>query len=180
MTLSLSGKSGTKHQLSGKMNESGNPIIPSQIKKLKIRIMNLFWLPLIAKKWQILQKNMFLLDNLKRKLENYYSSYQLEDLLLYRDVLNLFGFFVEQQIQLEDMEKKIHQNPKNQIISMVYRTTMIKLKPEYELYDHILGKPQREKQEIYREEVIQEIQRCMLLEDISYQKIHDYIFEKFC
>ena len=179
MTSSLSGKAGLKHQLSGKMNENVNHIIPFQIKKLKIRIMNLFWLPLIAKKWQVLQKNLFLLDGLKRKLEYYYASYQLEDLLLYKDLLHLFEIFVEQQVQLETMEKKIHQNPKNQIISMVYRTTMIKLKPEYELYDHILGKPLREKQETYREEVIQEIQRCMLLEDVSYQKIHDSIFYAF-
>lgn len=178
MSLSLSGKAGSIHHLSGK---SSTVIlsIPSEIKKLKIRILNLFWLPLLSKKWQTIQRNLFLLDGLKKKIENYYRSYQLEDLLLYKDVLGLFEFFVEQQVQLESMEKQLYQNPKNQIISMVYRTTMIKLKPEYELYDHILGKPMREKQETYREEVIEEIQRTMMFEDINYQKIHDHILETF-
>jgi hypothetical protein len=77
------------------------------------------------------------------------------------------------------MERRLYQNPKNQLISMVYRTTMIKLKPEYELYDNILGKPQRVKNEYYNEEIIKEIQKWMLLEDVSYQKIHDHIMEVF-
>ena len=178
MSLSLSGKAGSIHHLSGKSNTVISSI-PSDIKKLKIRILNLFWLPLLSKKWQTIQKNLFLLDGLKKKVESYYRSYQLEDLLLYKDVLSLFEFFVEQQVQLEDMEKRLYLNPKNQIISMVYRTSMIKLKPEYELYHHILGKPMREKQETYREDVISEIQQCMLLEDINYQKIHDHILEMF-
>lgn len=178
MSLSLSGKAGSIHHLSGK-SAAVVLSIPSEIKKLKIRILNLFWLPLLSKKWHTIQKNLFLLDGLKKKIESYYRSYQLEDLLLYKDVLGLFEFFVEQQVQLESMEKQLYQNPKNQIISMVYRTTMIKLKPEYELYDHILGKPLREKQESYREEVIEEIQRTMMLEDVSYQKIHDHILKMF-
>ena len=178
MSLSLTGKPGSRHQLSGKINENIYSI-PYQIKKLKIRILNLFWLPLLSKQWQIIQKNLFLLDGLKKKVEQYYRSYRLDDLLLYKDLLFLLEYLVEQQVQLESMEKQLYQNPKNQLISMVYRTTMIKLKPEYELYDHILGKPLREKQESYREEIINEIQKWILLEDVSYQKIHDHILETF-
>ena len=178
MSLSLSGKPGSINQLSGRIH-SLSVSIPSDIKKLKIRIFNLFWLPLLSKKWDLIKQNLFLLDGLKKKVQNYYNSYKLEDLLMYKDVLSLLEFFIEQHVQLEDMEKRLYQNPKNQIISMVYRTTMIKLKPEFELYNHILGKPLYEKHETYREDIIAEIQQCMLNDNITYDKIHTHISSRF-
>lgn len=178
MSLSLSGKPGSINQLSGRIH-SLSVSVPSEIKKLKIRILNLFWLPLMSKKWDLIKPNLFLLDGFKKKIQSYYNSYKLEDLLLYKDVISLLEFFIEQHIQLEDMEKRLYKNPKNQVISMVYRTSMIKLKPEYELYNHILGKPLYEKQEIYREDIIEEIQRCILNENITYDKIHDHIIKRF-
>ena len=56
---------------------------------------------------------------------------------------------------------------------------MIKIKPEYELYNAILGKPLREKNETYKEEIIKDIQKCMIMENISFQKMKEIITNKY-
>jgi hypothetical protein len=178
MTFSLSGKLTNQNNLTGKSNIVKD--VSFEFKKIKIRILNLFILPLLSKKWKIIKDNLFLLDQLKHKIDYFYNCYKTEEILLYKDVLNMFDFFIQQQIQLEDMEKKIYgTSQKDQVISMVYRTTMIKLKPEYELYDNILGKPKRIENQTYREDIIDDICKFMTLENINYQKIHDYIVEKY-
>jgi hypothetical protein len=179
MNSSLSGKISFPNNLTGK---SKNVIsgIPLEIKQLKIRIFNIYILPLLSKKWKTVKENLFLLDQFKNKVDFYYQCYKNDDILVYKDLLNIFDVFVQQQVQLEDMEQKVYGNgQKDQVASMVYRTTMIKLKPEYELYDNILGKPKREKKEVYRQDIIDDITKYMILENINYQKIYEYITKKY-
>ena len=84
-------------------------------------------------------------------------------------MLNLLEKVVSEHRQLEEIEKKMYGS--EEVISFVYKTTAIRMKPEYEIYDAIFGKPQREKNEKYREEVLQEIQRMLLKENITFAKI---------
>jgi hypothetical protein len=53
------------------------------------------------------------------------------------------------------------------------------LKQEYEIYDVLFGKPQREKNEKYREEILQDIQKMLGLETITFLKIKDVILKKY-
>lgn len=180
MSFSLSGKNvPNQHTLSGK-NTSQSLCIPVEIKKLKLRIMNTFILPLLSKQWKKIQDNLFLLDQIQEKLSFYYESYKIEDIKMYQDILSVFEILVQQQIQLEDMETKLYgKNGSEPIIHMIYRTTMIKLKPEYELYDNILGKPKREENQTYREDIIQDIQKWMTMENTNYERIQKNILEKY-
>ena len=99
---------------------------------------------------------------------------------MYQDILSVFEILVQQHIQLEDMETKLYgKNGSEPIIHMIYRTTMIKLKPEYELYDNILGKPKREENQTYREDIIQDIQKWMKMENTNYEKIQKNVLEKY-
>ena len=76
MSFSLSGKNAISlHNLSGKNTSLSS--IPLEIKKLKLRIINTFILPLLSKQWKKIQDNLFLLDKLKEKLYFYYESYKL-------------------------------------------------------------------------------------------------------
>lgn len=180
MSFSLSGKNILNHHtLSGK-NTSLFSSIPFEIKRLKLRIMNTFILPLLSKQWKKIQDNLFLLDQMQEKLRFYYESYKIEDIKMYQDILSVFEILVQQHIQLEDMETKLYgKNGSEPIIHMIYRTTMIKLKPEYELYDNILGKPKREENQTYREDIIQDIQKWMIMENTNYEKIQKNVLEKY-
>ena len=53
---------------------------------------------------------------------------------------------------------------------MIYKTTKIKLLPEYEVYDSIFGKPKREKGESYNSELIENQNVTPILTE----KISDY------
>jgi hypothetical protein len=177
----LSGKNEINiNNLSGKSDKYTSQI-PYEINKLKIRILDMFILPLLSKQWAKIQENRFLLDSFKGKIQNYYKSYKIEELLLYKDLLSVFEVLSDQQAQLEEADKKLYSSDgtKNQVISMIYRTTMIKIKPEYELYNAIIGKPKREKKEIYNEEIIQDIQKYMVLENITFQKMKQMISNKY-
>jgi len=178
---SLSGKPfANKYNLTGKNTKYISPI-PYEINKLKIRILDMFILPLISKQFPKIQENRFLLDSFKERLLTYHKTYKIEELLLYSDLLSLFEIFTDQQIQLEENEKQLHKtdSSQNQVISMMYKTTMIKIKPEYELYNAILGRPKRELNETYKEPIIKDIQKCMIMENITFQKMKDMITNKY-
>ena len=185
MISSLSGKNSiNKWNLTGK-NNTNISNIPLEIKKLKMKIMNTLILPLISKQWTYMKNNMFLLDSFKQKIEYYYNSYKLEEILLYKDMIQLCEIFVAQFNQLDEIEKKIYSssssnsNILDQNISLIYKTTMIKLKPEYELYDSIIGKPLKSKNQIYNEDIIKDVQKYMIMDNITYEKIKEIIENKY-
>uniref|UniRef100_A0A6C0E225 Uncharacterized protein n=1 Tax=viral metagenome TaxID=1070528 RepID=A0A6C0E225_9ZZZZ len=181
---SLSGKHISIHNLTGKSTNDHYTNIPDEIKKIKIKILNIYVLPFLSKRWSVIKENMFLLDQLRNKIDFYYQCYKIEDLLLYKNLLSVFDVFIQQHTQLEELEQKVYgttstKGTKDQLINMVYRTTMIKLKPEYELYDAIFGKPKRDQRQYYREEVIADIQKYMILDNIDFKNIKDYIDKKY-
>lgn len=184
MVSSLSGKEVIyKWNLKGKIN-SDEKNLPLEIKKFKIKIMDTLLLPLLSKQWHVLKNNLFLIDSFKQKITFYYNSYKLDDILLYKDIISLCEIFIYQNSQLIDAEQRIYNNStssnKNLTnISFVYKTSMIKLKPEYEIYDSILGKPQKNNKQTYNENIINEIQKLMTMENINYDKIKDYIVKKY-
>lgn len=179
MVLTLSGKDvANKWNLTGKTN-SIESNIPLEIKNLKIRIMNTCLFPLLSKQWKTVKNNMFLIDSFKKKINFYYNSFKLDELLLYRDIINICEVYVLQSSQLEETEKRIYNsidsNKTIPNISLVYETTMIKLKPEYELYDSIFGKPTRANKQTYHDDRIKEIQKLMIMDNITFDKIKNYM-----
>ena len=149
--------------------------IPIDIKNLKIKIINTIILPLISKQWSQLYENMFFLETIKRKINHYYQLYKLDDLLLYKDIVYAFEQILNEHTQLADLEKKVYSQQGDEFTSIIYKTTMIRLKPEYELYDAIYGKPKRELKQIYNEQIILFIRRLMNNENITFLKIKEQL-----
>ena len=179
MTQTLTGKNViTGNNLSGK-NEYSQKSIPIDIKNLKIKIINNIILPLISKQWSQLYENMFFLETIKQKIDYYYQLYKLEDLLLYKDIICAFEQIVNEHTQLADLEKKVYSQRSDEFTSIVYKTTMIRLKPEYEVYDAIYGKPKRELKQFYNEQVVLFIRRLMNKENITFIKIKEQLLTHF-
>ena len=76
--------------------------------------------------------------------------------------------------QLDELEKTMYSSTSD-VSTMVYKTAMIRLKPEYEIYDMIFGRPDRKKQEQYNEETIQRIEGLLNVYDITFDKIKEII-----
>ena len=173
MSFSLTGKNNLNtNNLSGK-----NSINNTKINKIKIRILNLFILPLLSKQWQKIRQNLFLLEPLRQIIDKDYMFSKDESILIYKDILNIFQIFMDHILENGDLNSSSSET--NQIINMVYRTTMIKIMPEYEIYNNIFGKPKREENQLYKEDIIKDIQKYMLLENTTFQIIHDHITNKY-
>ena len=56
---------------------------------------------------------------------------------------------------------------------------MIKLKPEYEIYNLIFGRPEKIKNQMYDELIINDISNLLFINDINFNKIKNYINNKY-
>jgi hypothetical protein len=177
LCISLSGKNQiNENNLKGKSNYNIQSV-PLEIKNLKIAIMNKYMIPLFSKQWKTLYENLFFIYKYKNKVNNLYSLYKLEELKVYKDMLQLFEIMVEEHKILDDTERRLYNTTtsKEQFVSMIYKTTKIKLLPEYEVYDSIFGKPKREKGESYKSDLIEKIRVLLSKDDITYSKIKEKI-----
>jgi len=166
-----------------------NRIIHQDVQNLKISIMNSAVLPLFSKQWKILRENMFNIDKLKKKLDAYYNAYKFDELIIFKNLLDVIEIMIFEHIQIEDMEKKLYSKSNNDS-TMVYTTAMLRLKPEYELYDMILGKPNKNKKESsqsgssdnpdhYYKPIIDEIVGLLKIENINFAQIKTTIRTNF-
>jgi hypothetical protein len=177
LCISLSGKNQiNENNLKGKSNYNIQSV-PLEIKNLKIAIMNKYMIPLFSKQWKTLYENLFFIYKYKNKVNNLYNLYKLDELKVYKDMLQLFEIMIEEHKILDDTERRLYNTTtsKEQFVSMIYKTTKIKLLPEYEVYDSIFGKPKREKGESYKSELIEKIRVLLTKDDITYSKIKDII-----
>ena len=178
-SLSLTGKcSYNGINITGK-KISSQIDVPRDIKNIKIQIMNNILLPLISKKWKTLRENLICLDSLKQKINSYYEIYKLDDLMIYKEILNSFEAVMVEHTQLEKLEKKLYASEDATMFSAIYKTTPIRLKPEYEIYDIILGKPNRNNNEKYDVMIISEIEFLLKKSDINFRIIQQFLFNKY-
>ena len=56
---------------------------------------------------------------------------------------------------------------------------MIRLLPEYEIYNSVLGRPKSELNQKYNEEIIEDIKKMMTSETITFNKIKEFIKNKY-
>ena len=168
-TFSISGK-----HVVNPANLTGKPLLmkslvtPHDIRRMKTQVFNKLLLPLMSQQWTVFEQNILLVDSIRQKLNNLYDSFKMDDLLVYIEMLQVFDKFAEKLGQINEIERKMEGKGKNsgnevtakgQVMSMVYITSMIRLKPEYELYDNILGKPERPK--TYIEPILEAIRHMM-------------------
>ncbi len=178
MTSCLTGFNGTNQMnLTGKILDT-NPF-SNKIKTIKTHILTNFILPLYSEQWDILNKNKYLIDQNITQLEKYLKMYKTNDLLSFVELLKILKIVIDKNETLFGLESKKQTMDKNGVINMVYRTTKIRLKPEYEIYHIILGKPDMKLKEKYMEEVLIDIRNLMSKERITFEQIQQYINNKY-
>jgi hypothetical protein len=177
----------TTNSLSGKNqqnlnNMSGKPFshkeLPYEVNKSKIYIMNHIIFPLVSRQWKKLQENLYCLDNIKKKMDTFYHYYQNDDLFIYREIINALEVILSEHMQLEELEKSVYGGSKD-LSTMIYKTALVKLKPEYEIYDIIFGRPLRSKNEEYKQHIIEEIQKLLSNPDVTFDKIRFFLTNKY-
>lgn len=176
--ISLSGRQQSSNllKLSGKITQT---IIPTYISNIQINIMNNIILPMVNSQWKTLQQNLFLIDTLAPKLALYYTIYKLPELLVYQRILTICSNLMNEHLQLADLEKQQYGSTLNNITNIVYKTVMVNLKPEYSLYNMIMGPPNFASGASYNPAIITEIQAMLLVQNVDYNLISFDILKKF-
>ena len=151
--------------------------ISTKIKQIKEKIVKEYLVPLFANQWNILNENAYFIENVQKKINYYYQSHKLEELTAYNELLRVIQKLVENYQTLKTYENKAHsvRLDANEVTSLIFKTTKIRLLPEYEIYNSILGKPKKELQEKYDENIITEIKTLLKKEDCTYDKIKSHL-----
>jgi hypothetical protein len=165
--ISLTGKNVISfNNLAGK-NYDGGDSIPNEINEFKKSIMDNYMIPLITKRWGTVYDNLFRIEIYRSKLNNFLQSHPNSGLEFYKQILQLIYAIYSEHIELEDLEKKIFKI--DDTGTFAYKTTRIRLKAEYELYNIILGKPIQGEQ--YDTFIIQKIIDLLKDETLSVDEI---------
>lgn len=177
MTINLTGKNDRNEiNLTGKMDNKTSPNY--KINNLRKYILSNYIIPLYSEQWQIINNNKLLIDETINKINIYYKLYKLDDLSIFLELLKILKILIDKNDMLNDLKDKTQKSyDKNSIISMVYKTTKIRILPEYELYNSIIGKPN--KQTPYNEDIIRDIKILMSRSNITYDAINEYIHKKY-
>jgi hypothetical protein len=177
MTINLTGKNERNEiNLTGKIDNRTSPNY--KINKLKKYILTNYIIPLYSEQWQIINNNKLLIDETINQINIYYKLYKLDDLALFLELLKVFKILIDKNDMLNDLKDKSKREfDKNSIISMVYKTTKIRILPEYELYNSILGKPN--KKTPYNDAIINDIKTLMTRPNITYDAINEYVHNKY-
>ena len=177
---SLTGKNTINiHNLKG-MSITEKNSVPSKINKLKEKILEDYLLPLFTKNWNTLYENNYFIENIQKNIQYYYNTYKLDELTIYNELLKVIKILIDNYQTLENYENKTKQHfDPNQITSFIFKTTKIRLLPEYEIYDIILGKPNRNNNEKYDVMIISEIEFLLKKSNINFRIIQQFLFNKY-
>jgi hypothetical protein len=175
MTHSLNGKNNLNFiNLKGKSTNQKIPV-SIKIKKIKERILEDYLMPIFTNQPEKLNENIFFIDKIQKNINNYYETYKLDELVVYNELLKVIKIFIDNNQTTELFVTKSNSSSTKDIISMVFKTTKIKLLPEYEIYDSIIGKPKKELNQRYNNDIIITIKKLLEQENITYNKIKEYI-----
>jgi hypothetical protein len=167
----LSGKFNYESSLSGKMELKINY---DKLKEIKIYLLNKILLPAIQNNWDKLKENLLCLNNIEDKLNYYSEKYPLGELDYYKNLIRLTELLMLKDKEIKLLEK--NNNDTESIGTFFYKTCYVKLKPEYEIYNLILGKPK--KGEGYNTNIINNINILLKKDNISFQEIKSNIENK--
>ena len=119
----------------------------------KNRMFSRLVIPIIQKDWKEIYDNIYLITVLKQQLDSFKNC---DDIEFYRNILTFVERVYNQHKELSQLEKLLYHNKNG--TSILYKTTMIRVSAEIEIYNNVFGKPDSGD---YDQEIIQRIQVLM-------------------
>lgn len=164
--------------------------IPIKIKKIKERIVTDYLIPIFTNQWSTINENICFIENIQKNINYYYKTYKLDELGIYVELLKIIRILMDNKETIVNYENKItnksinksnnqtnqtNNTISNDVVSILFNTTKIRLRPEYEIYDSIIGKPNKELNETYSNDIIWIIKKQLEQENMTYQKIKETV-----
>ena len=172
-TLSLTGKNNINTlNLTGKSASCrGGSTSPYYVIKFKKYIFDMFITPIMSKQWKILRQNSFILNNTIKKLQMYYTMSRDDTLILYENMLLIIKTTIDTTDELESLETHLF-SANGDIAQLMYKVPRIRLNPQYELYNLIIGKPEKF---MYDANILDYIKDLIKKEYITFNEIEENV-----
>ena len=172
-SLSLTGKqSFNQLNLTGKSlyNNKYNSS-PYYVTKLKSIIFDRYITPILVKNWKVLKENLFQINDIIKRLDVYYENTNDETLLVYKYMLHVIKETINTTDELSTLEERLFDNGKD-VAKITLKIPRIRLKPEMELYNLIIGKPDKN---LYDKNILIYISELLKTEYITFREIEKNI-----
>jgi len=153
-------------------------ITPIEVTKLKASIMKLIIIPFMSKNWKVLEQNLVFFDSIKKTLTNLIARYNNLDLQIYLDLIKAFETAVFLHMEVLNLEEKLYGSCDN-LSTLVFRTTMIRLKPELELYNLVYGRPNFKVGEKYDVNIVNDIELLLKINNTTFDQIKTFLLDKY-
>ncbi len=156
--------------LTGKPFSTGNNSmsVDIQFERWKTKLMNRLVIPILQKNWVEIYENIFIVSIFKKEIEQYKNR---KDIEFYRNILTFVERVYNEHEELEHLEKMVY-NDGGEGTRMLYKTTMIRIAAEYEIYHSIFGKSESQE---YDQDILGRIRSYMSIDNITYKEIIEKI-----
>ena len=173
-TISLTGKQNYNPlNLTGINNKSNSS--PHYVLKIKRIIFDRYITPILGKNWKILKENLFQINSIMNKVDIFYENTKDESLIVYKYMLEVIKNTINTTEELNTLEGKLFDNGKD-VAKMNFKLPRIRLKPEMELYNLIIGKPDKN---LYDKAILAYISELLKTEYIPFNVIEEKINIKY-
>ena len=153
------------------LNLTGKPIslgsittLDMKVEQLKRKIINKFIIPILQNKWEVIYDNIFIISIYRKELKYFKGKYDVE---FYNYILTFIERIYNEHEELAHLEKMIYSN-NTDASRLLYKTTMIRVAVEYEIYHSLFGIP---KDKTYDNFIINKIREYMMQDDITFTEI---------
>lgn len=176
--VSLSGKSGLRDVgLRGSSSSTQNTGLDAS-DDFKTRMIDSVMIPFMSQDWRTIEENMFLFDLFRNEIDLIVLRNPRADIYVYKDLIAAVEMAFEQQQEIACLEKRLYEG-REDAMTMVVKLGSIRLRPELELYDLILGKPDYKKGEKHDATVAEDIIKLMKTPRATFANISKYIKHKY-
>ena len=151
--------------LTGKSMYSNSP--PAYVSRIKELIFDRYITPILVKNWKILNENIHFINIYLKKVNAYYESSHDETLLVYKYMLEVIKTAYDTNSELFTLEEKLFGHNED-IAQIIFKVPHINLKPELELYNLIIGKPNKN---LYNKEMVSYISSLLKIDFITFDEI---------
>lgn len=176
-SVSLSGKSVLRNVgLRGSSSSMQN--VGTDISGFKMRVIDSVMIPFMSQDWRTIEENMFLFDFFRDEIDVMILRNPQVDVYVYKDLIAAVEMAFEQQQEIACLEKRLYEG-RDDATTMIVKLGSIRLKPELELCDLILGKPNYKNGEKHDAAMVEEVITLMKKPRATFANISKYIKHKY-
>ena len=152
-----------------------------EVKRIKYKVLNDLLIPMTQNKWDKINENILIMTKYKKQTELFYDLYKTEDLLLLKTLFDTFELVLleHKKILKYQEENSVNTEDDRNVATFFQHMTPLQLKPEYEIYKYILGKPDIKKNETYDKNILSDILKLLEKEEIEFSHIINFVKKKY-